>query len=269
MIRKDRDATLGPDPLDVAMPGPAGLATANIPDKRPRKIVVLALCALMLASLAGLAWIVLDDEPASQRARVSRQDRKMPERQRASVATEAPAQAPARDVSAAQDGAQDPMANSVRLPAIASFEPGTVYSGTLGELTRLQAGSQIARADLALAEVRVKLREMERRLADEGTRPDTAPDTGNLEERLRSSISATLKETVQEEMARAMGTLARARLGSLRVIAVRGQGKSLEAELAGPEGRHIVREGARIGGMRVDAISRTSVVVDGSPLPWR
>lgn len=185
-------------------------------------------------------------------------------------------QAPAQDEgkeSAKGTPNADPVAdaNSVRLPAITNFEPGTVYSGTLGEITRLQAGSQIARADLALAEVQVKLKEMERRLAGTGTEAETA--SGSLEDSIRDSIRQslkdTLKATVQEEMARAMGSISKARLGNLRVIAVRGRGASLEAEVAGPEGRHFVREGSSIGDKIVDEISRTRVVVGGTALPWR
>lgn len=240
---------------------------------RKRAIVILSLCALLLGACAGVAYVFLEDDPRP--ARVSRAERVQPDKKPASVASLVP-QAPAQDEgkeSAKGTPNADPVAdaNSVRLPAITNFEPGTIYSGTLGEITRLQAGSQIARADLALAEVQVKLKEMERRLAGAGAKPDTAQ--GSLEDSIRDSIRQslrdTLKATVQEEMARAMGSMAKARLGNLRVIAVRGRGSSLEAEVAGPEGRHFVREGSAIGDKIVDEISRTRVVVGGTALPWR
>ena len=259
----------------LQMTGPQGQASLQVTEKpgRKRAIIVLALCALLLGACAGVAYMFLEDDPRP--ARVSRAERVQPDKKPASVASHVP-QAPAQDEgkeSAKGTPNADPVAdaNSVRLPAITNFEPGTVYSGTLGEITRLQAGSQIARADLALAEVQVKLKEMERRLAGTGTEAETA--SGSLEDSIRDSIRQslrdTLKATVQEEMARAMGSISKARLGNLRVIAVRGRGASLEAEVAGPEGRHFVREGSSIGDKIVDEISRTRVVVGGTALPWR
>ena len=259
----------------LQMTGPQGQASLQVTEKpfRKRAIIVLALCALFLGACAGVAYVFLEDDPRP--ARVSRAERVQPDKKPASVASHVP-QAPAQDEgkeSVKGTPNADPVAdaNSVRLPAITNFEPGTVYSGTLGEITRLQAGSQIARADLALAEVQVKLKEMERRLAGTGTEAETA--SGSLEDSIRDSIRQslkdTLKATVQEEMARAMGSISKARLGNLRVIAVRGRGASLEAEVAGPEGRLFVREGSAIGDKIVDEISRTRVVVGGTALPWR
>ena len=260
----------------LQMTGPQGQANLQVTEKpgRKRAIIVLALCALLLGACAGLALVFLEDDPRP--VRVSRAERVQPDKKPASVASHVP-QAPAQDEgkeSAKGTPNADPVAdaNSVRLPAITNFDPGTIYSGTLGEITRLQAGSQIARADLALAEVQVKLKEMERRLAA-GTGSEVEAASGSLEDSIRESISSslrdTLKATVQEEMARAMGSMAKARLGNLRVIAVRGRGASLEAEVAGPEGRHFVREGSAIGDKIVDEISRTRVVVGGTALPWR
>lgn len=259
----------------LQMTGPQGQANLQVTEMpfRKRAIVILSLCALFLGACAGVAYVFLEDDPRP--ARVSRAERVQPDKKPASVASHVP-QAPAQDEgkeSAKGTPNADPVAdaNSVRLPAITNFEPGTVYSGTLGEITRLQAGSQIARADLALAEVQVKLKEMERRLAGTGTEAEAA--SGSLEDSIRDSIRQslrdTLKATVQEEMTRAMGSISKARLGNLRVIAVRGRGASLEAEVAGPEGRHFVREGSAIGDKIVNEISRTRVVVGGTALPWR
>ena len=274
MTREDltRDALL-------QMTGPQGQASLQVTEKpgRKRAIIVLALCALLLGACAGVAYVFLKDAPRP--ARVSRPTKLQPAGQAHVAPQAALPQAPEQGERTIKDAAkvptpnQDPVAdaNAVRLPAITNFDPGTVYSGTLGEITRLQAGSQIARADLALAEVQVKLKEMERRLAGTGTEAETA--SGSLEDSIRDSIRQslkdTLKATVQEEMARAMGSISKARLGNLRVIAVRGRGASLEAEVAGPEGRHFVREGSSIGDKIVDEISRTRVVVGGTALPWR
>lgn len=272
MTREDRDTVL-------QMTGPVSQASLQITEEPHRKkpIAILALCALLLGALAGTAYVFLEDDPRP--ARVSRPT-KLQLAGQAHVAPQAALpQAPEQGERTIKDAAkvptpnQDPVAdaNAVRLPAITNFDPGTVYSGTLGEITRLQAGSQIARADLALAEVQVKLKEMERRLA--GASPEAESASDRLEDSIRESISSslrdTLKATVQEEMARAMGSISKARLGNLRVIAVRGRGASLEAEVAGPEGRHFVREGSSIGDKIVDEISRTRVVVGGTALPWR
>ncbi len=274
MTREDRDTVL-------QMTGPVSQASLQITEEPHRKkpIAILALCALLLGALAGTAYVFLDDEPVIRKAvRTQKPAEKTTGQAHVAPKTALP-QAPKQGERTIKDAAkvptpnQDPVAdaNAVRLPAITNFEPGTVYSGTLGEITRLQAGSQIARADLALAEVQVKLKEMERRLAGTGTEAEAA--SGSLEDSIRDSIrqslKVTLKATVQEEMARAMGSISKARLGNLRVIAVRGRGASLEAEVAGPEGRHFVREGSSIGDKIVDEISRTRVVVGGTALPWR
>ena len=280
MTREDRDTVL----QMTGSVSQAGLKVTEEPKKSTatRPVAVLSLCALLLGVLAGMAYVFWDDEPVTRRAV---RTQKPAERTQTHVASKtaktALPQAPAQGTGGLKEGnpAQnaDPVAdaNAVRLPAITNFDPGTVYSGTLGEITRLQAGSQIAKADLALAEVQVKLKEMERRLGVASASSDAASgaSAGSLEDSILSSINATLKDTlkatVQEEMARAVGTMAKARLGSLRVIAVRGRGQSLEAEVAGPEGRHFVREGSAIGEQVVDEVSRTRVVVGGVPLPWR
>ena len=274
MTREDRDTVL-------QMTGPVSQANLQITEEPHRKkpIAILALCALLLGALAGTAYVFLDDEPVIRKAvRTQKPAEKTTGQAHVAPKTALP-QAPEQGERTIKDAAkvptpnQDPVAdaNAVRLPAITNFDPGTVYSGTLGEITRLQAGSQIARADLALAEVQVKLKEMERRLA--GASPEAESASDSLEDSIRESISSslrdTLKATVQEEMARAMGSISKARLGNLRVIAVRGRGASLEAEVAGPEGRLFVREGSAIGDKIVDEISRTRVVVGGTALPWR
>ena len=276
MTREDRDTVL----QMTGSVSQAGLKVTEEPKKSTatRPVAVLSLCALLLGVLAGMAYVFWDDEPVTRRAV---RTQKPAERTQTHVASKtaktALPQAPAQGTGGLKEGnpAQnaDPVAdaNAVRLPAITNFDPGTVYSGTLGEITRLQAGSQIAKADLALAEVQVKLKEMERRLAGTGSEVEAA--SGSLEDSIRDSIRQslkdTLKATVQEEMARAMGSISKARLGNLRVIAVRGRGSSLEAEVAGPEGRLFVREGSAIGDKIVDEISRTRVVVGGTALPWR
>ena len=247
------------------------------------KILVLA-CLIALAACAGLygaSGLFESGSQAPQRKVVRTQGQARDTAARPAKTTGQAATAEtdtARDAgSGAADAAAaaDPVADksAVRLPSIASFEPGTVYSGTLGEITRLQAGSQIARADLALREVQVKLKEMERRLAGEAgeVSQTEASQAGqkSLEKRIQEAISSSLQATVQAEMSRALGMLERQKSQSLRVVAVRGQGAHLEAELAGPKGRLVVRAGESLGAARVDSISRTRVVVDGTPLPWR
>ncbi len=165
---------------------------------------------------------------------------------------------------------QAPQAEEVLLPSIVHFAPGTVYSGTLGELTRLQAGSQIARADLALREVQVKLKDMERRLAEPG--PVQGESAAQLEERLRTSLQASLQASLNASlnasMQQMLAKVQHTAPAAYRVLAVRGQGAALEAVLVSAQGRILVQAGQRLGESRIDAISRTAVLVDGRPLPW-
>ncbi len=171
------------------------------------------------------------------------------------------AHAPAPD-----DAGSDEPAASVQLPALAGFAPGSVYSGTLGEMTRLQAGSQMARADLALKEVQVRLHELEARL-----QPEPLKET-----RAQQSELATMQQSLQKSMDRILTALtARSEekaddiAGSLAVVAVRSQGGHLEAELKGTPGTFWVREGETVQGLRVDEISRQRVRLNGQTLPWR
>ena len=171
------------------------------------------------------------------------------------------AHAPAPD-----DAGSDEPAASVQLPALAGFAPGSVYSGTLGEMTRLQAGSQMARADLALKEVQVRLHELEARL-----QPEPLKET-----RAQQSELATMQQSLQKSMDRILTALmARSEekaddiAGSLAVVAVRSQGGILEAELKGTPGTFWVREGETVQGLRVDEISRQRVRLNGQTLPWR
>lgn len=72
---------------------------------------------------------------------------------------------PGTGTSAPEADAQGTLqADAQVLAPIAGYHPATAYSGTLGEVVRLQAGSQMAKADLALKEVQVRLAELDRRM---------------------------------------------------------------------------------------------------------
>ncbi len=175
--------------------------------------------------------------------------------------------APAQSGQAVQAGQPVP---SVQLPALAGFAPGSVYSGTLGEMTRLQAGSQLARADLALKEVQVRLHELEARLQS-GTRKDAA---GAAQQEQKTELEA-LQQRLQHSMDRILTALNRQGeeknlpAHTLAVVAVRGRGGHLEAELRGSLGTFWVREGETVQGLKVDEISRQRVRLNGQILPWR
>ncbi|HIW00619.1 MAG TPA: hypothetical protein H9894_05445 [Candidatus Desulfovibrio intestinipullorum] len=273
------------------------------PGSRRGKVLVLAtLSCLMLALAGGLYWFwqfpqefaLLADRKGNEtqaRLRPVSPSANQPENRAGhKTGTQAATQAaipggqaepaePARSAGPAQqdevkqahapapdDAGSDEPAASVQLPALAGFAPGSVYSGTLGEMTRLQAGSQMARADLALKEVQVRLHELEARL-----QPEPLKET-----RAQQSELATMQQSLQKSMDRILTALtARSEekaddiAGSLAVVAVRSQGGHLEAELKGTPGTFWVREGETVQGLRVDEISRQRVRLNGQTLPWR
>lgn len=269
------------------------------PGSRRGKVLVLAtLSCLMLALAGGLYWFwqfpqefaLLADRKGNEtqaRLRPVSPSANQPENRaehknehktgtpadQKSAGTQAEPAGPAKQdevkqahAPAPDDAGSDEPAASVQLPVLAGFAPGSVYSGTLGEMTRLQAGSQMARADLALKEVQVRLHELEARL-----QPEPLKET-----RAQQSELATMQQSLQKSMDRILTALtARSEekaddiAGSLAVVAVRSQGGILEAELKGTPGTFWVREGETVQGLRVDEISRQRVRLNGQTLPWR
>ncbi len=197
----------------------------------------------------------------------------------------------------AQDKTQDkaPAADAMHFPAITDFAPGTVYSGTLGELTRLQAGQEMARAALSLKEIQARILETENNMARarremEAIRNGEEDGEGNGQEAGMADPSAqnssgqnpSLKQSLKQsinELRAGLDALAgdvaalrqdKEKAQSCLVIAVRSQGAGLVAEIATREGRYLVRSGDHVPGVgRIESVSRTRVMAGGKSLPWK
>ena len=179
---------------------------------------------------------------------------------------------------ALQDTRQDGLQDALQFPhqdglpepeSLADFHPASVYSGTLGEMTRLQADQQIAKADLALKEVRAKLAKIERETAENAG--EAAPGAAGLRERDErlTSLERRVQASLDEMLARLEKT-EKGGGGVWQVLAVRGRNGALEAELLGSRGRRLVRVGDELEtGLKVDEITRTNVRLAGRTLPWR
>ena len=161
------------------------------------------------------------------------------------------------------------------LPAITDFSPGTVYSGTLGELTRLQAGNEVARATLSLREVQARIQDIERSMAEkaEAAREKTGSpgdSTGRHKEDKEMEELKNAVATLAQEMAALQEKKEKEAAKGFLVLSVQSTGKTLAAEIASRQGTYLVRAGDTVPGLgRIDLVSRSKVTADGKILPWR
>lgn len=141
-------------------------------------------------------------------------------------------------------------AKGVAVTPITEFSPGTVYSGTLGEVTGIQAGRDLNKAAFEFKQMRVKVKEMEEKLAERPgalqalslppIQPPTTPE---------GKMSVSSKLVVQ---------------------AVRGAGNDLTATLRTKDGTYLVKTGDTVPGHgKVQLVTRERVIVDHTALPWR
>lgn len=235
---------------------------------------------------AGPAFSAGPRDPLPPAASKGPEEKPSGKTSRAPFSPATPASAPLPDASA--DAFPDPFSPA---PAGAQARkiPGEVpdtQAGSLGELTRLLAGAEIARAELALREVELRRWEIERKLSlvpDPSSGPasqdlDLRPLPRPARETSGDSLPRDLRDRLERlltalEAGAGAGTASRAQpaAGSgLRVLSVRGQGARLEAEILGPGGRFTVRRGGHLPGAGpVEAVSLSGVRVAGRVLPWR
>ncbi len=284
--------------------GRATGARAPEGSRKRRGMAVVAVLLIVLCG-AGAAWFALGDRlfPSSRpqvananRARQAAAKKAQAgtdahvERSRTNVAdtgsgSESTAAAPA--ASAAADAAvaagnasqgslgagtragQDTADRSPKPESLADFRPASVYSGTLGEMTRLQADSQLAMADLTLKEVQAKLAKIERESLEGVVREPAGAGRGVGDERL-TSLERRVQASIDEMLSRLDAAEKKRAGASWQVLAVRGTNGALEAELWGAGGRRLVRVGDKLeNGERVDEITRSNVRLAGRALPWR
>ena len=261
--------------------------------QRPSLPVQALLCAALL--MPGLALPVLS--PGTACAAEKAQEKARQEAVQKPV-VQKPVQdkvqdAPARDGTAskarltpetAESQAAGPQTSEtnetggLHLPSITDFAPGSVYSGTLGELTRLQAGQEMARAALSLKEIQARILEVEnsmakarRELSEERAREE-AGSTANasLQEamnELKAGFEALAEDVAALRLEKEKG---HANERQCLVLSVRSQGSRLVAELATKDGRFLAGAGDRVPGVgRIDTVSRSKVTAEGRSLPWK
>ena len=108
-----------------------------------KKIWLGVALALVLAGAAGGVWFYMQ-----------------PSKPIRSTVKPRPVQVPApKEQAQPKPTASD--AKGVAVAPITQFSPGTVYSGTLGEVTGLQAGRDINKAAFEFKQMEVKVKEME------------------------------------------------------------------------------------------------------------
>ena len=165
----------------------------------------------------------------------------------------------------------------LHLPSITDFAPGSVYSGTLGELTRLQAGQEMARAALSLKEIQARILEVEnsmakarRELSEERAREEAGNANASLQEAM-NELKAGFEALAEDVAAlRLEKEKAHANERQCLVLSVRSQGARLVAELATKDGRFLAGAGDRVPGVgRIDTVSRSKVTAEGRSLPWK
>ena len=132
---------------------------------------------------------------------------------------------------------------------ITEFRPGTVYSGTLGEVTGIQAGRDINKAAYEYKQYQVKLKELDDKLAE------------------KPAIVPSLSLPPVPQGAAKVGTPER-KPSRLVVLSVKGA-STLTATLRSSAGTYTVKVGDTVPGFgTVSSISRDKVIVNNSPLPW-
>ncbi len=177
-------------------------------------------------------------------------------------------------------GSDTSAAGGLHLPSLTDFAPGSVCSGTLGELVRLQAGQEMARAALSLKEIQARILEVENSMAkarrelseakarEEADRAQNGPGGASLQEalnELKAGFASLAEDVAALRLEKAQGNDRQC-----LVLSVRSQGSRLVAELATREGRFLAGAGDRVPGVgRIDTVSRSKVTAEGRSLPWK
>lgn len=236
------------------------------------------LCAgLLLPGLLSLPAFASAEEPVQETAQEAVQDK--------GAGHAAPETKPLPDTvqSAQSDGSDGPAesdGSGLHLPSITDFAPGSVYSGTLGELVRLQAGQEMARAALSLKEIQARILEVENSMVKARRELSEAKAQEEADREAGMAGKASVQEAVNElksGFASLAEDVAALRLekaqGSDRqclVLSVRSQGSRLVAEIATKDGRFLAGAGDKVPGVgRIDSVSRSKVTAEGRSLPWK
>lgn len=146
---------------------------------------------------------------------------------------------------------------SVETAPITDFNPATVYSGTLGEVTSLQAGRDINKAAFEMMEYQLKLKELEGKLKPESLvlpNISASPAVSNVPMQAAPAGQPSLLSQPQDRIV---------------VLSVKGSDNRLTATLRSRSGTYTVHVGESIPGFgSVSSITRDRVVLNGAAVPW-
>ncbi|MBR6626251.1 MAG: type IV pilus biogenesis protein PilP [Mailhella sp.] len=140
---------------------------------------------------------------------------------------------------------------AVSVAPITKYDPSTVYSGSLGEVTSLLAGRELSKVAFDMRQNEIKLKELEGKLLAE-----------------QVGFFAPPTPVQQEEKAE----VTKAPVKAPEVFAVRsvmGSGHNLKAVLNSKSGKYTVKRGDVVPGLgKITSITPDRVEADNKPLPW-
>ena len=197
-----------------------------------RKLLFGVAIVLVLALVATVGSIYMSSTPAPRNTKRVQ-----------------PAQVPPAQASQPKEQGTEQASAGIPVEPITEFRPGTVYSGTLGEVPGIQAGRDINKAAYEYKQYQVKLKELDDKLAE---KPAIVP-------------SLSLPPVTQGI---AKGSTPESKPSRLVVLSVKGA-STLTATLRSSAGTYTVKVGDTVPGFgTVSSISRDKVIVNNSPLPW-
>ena len=213
-------------------------------DKKALKQLVIV-CVLLVIAGCSVVWVFIEFWPGwghqssfSDRPQVV-----------AKAATAAPSSKPIQRTAPQDTVAVQPITSSAQAER-------TVYSGTLGEMTGLMAGRDMAKVAVELREYEQKIQELEQKTSP---MPVIVPPESVSQLQSQggvSSPSTTFDKGTQEGK-------------RLVVMSVRGSQGALVATLRTRAGTYTVRTGDMVPGFgRVSTITKDRVVVGKTTVPW-
>lgn len=204
-----------------------------MPDKK--KIIAASLAGVLIAGMAGgYAWYA--SQPKPHRPAAPRAAKSVPQ------STESKPLAVKTEDSR----------GTVSVPSIMEFDPSTVYSGSLGEMTGLLAGRELSKVAFDMKQNEIRLKELEGKLHAEQP-VFLAPPVPVTTEQPGVAGTASVKQEPER----------------MFVASVMGGTGNLKALLRSRTGRYLVQVGDMVPGLgRVSGITPERVEIEHHPLPW-
>lgn len=204
-----------------------------MPDKK--KIIAASVAGILVAGMAG-GYVWYSGQSRPHRPATPR------------AARTAPQAADVKPVAVKKDVSR----GTVSVPSIMEFDPSTVYSGSLGEMTGLLAGRELSKVAFDMKQNEIRLKELEGKLHAEQP-VFLAPPVPVTTEQPGAAGTAPAKQEPER----------------MFVASVMGGTGNLKALLRSRTGRYLVQVGDTVPGLgRVSGITPERVEVEHHPLPW-